>query len=71
MHVWCHREVWRWATDLAFGQVIGEEALEPGGQLTYRERIRAPTRPGTYRLAGTLVVMGAPLTASAPITVTR
>lgn len=65
------REVWRWSSDRAFGQAIGEETLEPGGRRSYSERLRAPAAPGPYRLAGTIVVMGAPLTASAPITVKR
>lgn len=63
------REVWRWAADRMFGQEIGEEHLEPGGRLAYTERLRAPAVPGGYRLAGTIVVTGAPLTASAAITV--
>lgn len=64
-------EIWRWAADRAFGQMIGEETLEPGGQLSYTQRVRVPSTPGNYRLAGTVVVMAAPLTASTPITVRR
>ena len=64
-------EVYRWASDMMFGQSIGELALGPADRRVFVERLRAPAEPGVYRLAGTIVATGSPLTASTLITVTR
>lgn len=65
------REVYRWSSDMMFGQALGSLRLAPGERTSGTERLRAPAVPGAYRLAGTIVSTGDSLTASTPITVAR
>lgn len=63
------RTVWRWAADKGFIQMLGEEALEPGGALAYRELFAGRLAPGTYRITGIVTTMGGELKATAEVTV--
>jgi hypothetical protein len=61
------REVWRWSSDKAFAQVLGEETLAVGGRLTYRITVREPFPPGRYRIIGVISAIGERLSASTEI----
>lgn len=62
-------EVWRWSSDRAFAQVLGEETLAAGRNLTYRISVREPLPPGRYLIVGIMTVIGEQLSASTEITV--
>jgi len=61
--------LWRWSDDRAFIQMLGEERLEPGAELIYRERAKAPAAPGTYRVTGMLTAQDRLRQASVAISV--
>jgi len=61
--------LWRWSDDQAFIQMLGEERLEPGAELVYRERAKAPAAPGTYHVTGMLTTQDRLRQASVTISV--
>ena len=61
--------LWRWSEDQGFIQMLGEERLEPGAELVYRERAAAPAAPGTYRVTGLLTAQDRHRQASVVISV--
>ncbi|NIW35395.1 MAG: hypothetical protein GWN32_02195, partial [Gemmatimonadetes bacterium] len=40
--------VWRWGAGRGFVQMLGEEQLQPGSTLTYRETYTGQLAPGAY-----------------------
>lgn len=56
--------VWRWSASQAFIQMLGEENIAPGDSLVYRERFSGELSAGRYRAVGTVVRMGAELSAT-------
>jgi len=74
-------EVWRWSADMVFAQVLGEETLGPGGDLTFQEtwdrqdNNGVQVAPARYDIEGSIVASvdcppNAPcpsLTAHAPV----
>lgn len=63
------REVWRWSNDRAFAQVLGEETLAAGRNLTYRILVREPLPPGRYLIVGIMTVIGEQPSASTEIAI--
>ena len=61
--------LWRWSDEQAFIQMLGEERLEPGAELVYRERAKAPAAPGTYHVTGMLTTQDRLRQASVTISV--
>jgi hypothetical protein len=47
--------VWRWSADRMFGQVLGEERLESGASLSYREVWPSVGRSGRFVAVGQVV----------------
>ena len=48
------KEMWTWAQERMFLQVLGQEDLQPGATKTYKERFLGTLSPGTYRVTGRL-----------------
>lgn len=57
--------LWRWSEGMGFIQVVGQERLEPGARLEYREVYRGALVPGRYVVRGMLVAMSGALAAEA------
>ncbi len=55
------RQVWQWAADKVFIQVLGQEAIDPGQRLVYveewdqRDEVGNQVPPGTYTVRGSTV----------------
>lgn len=47
-------QAWRWSAGRGFIQMLGEERLEVGEQVVYREEFQGRLEPGRYTLTGTL-----------------
>jgi|GEM_PF-475858 len=62
-------EVHRWSEERSFAQVLGEEGLEPGGELEWSEEFRAPEEPGHYLLRGIVTTLDGDLSAGLPLEV--
>jgi hypothetical protein len=48
------RQVWRWSAGRGFIQMLGEERLEVGEELVYREEFQGRLEPDHYHLVATL-----------------
>ena len=53
--------VWQWSADRMFGQVMGEERIEPGGSVRYREVWVPSERSGRLVARGQVVSTSHPL----------
>jgi hypothetical protein len=53
--------VWQWSADQMFGQVLGEETLEPGAVLEYSATWEPGELSGSYRAVARLVSSDRPL----------
>lgn len=61
-------QTWRWSEGQLFGQVLGEETLEPGGgSITYRVPVQARLAPGAYQVIGIIPAQERRLSSSATI----
>jgi len=48
------KELWAWAQERMFLQVLGQEDLQPGATKVYKDRFLGTLLPGTYRVTGRL-----------------
>jgi hypothetical protein len=53
--------VWRWSDDMMFAQVVGQEALQPGGSLRYTATWAAGAAAGVYVARGVLTSRNYPV----------
>ncbi len=63
------RVLWTWSEGMMFAQVMGQEVLNAGQQITYNARFQDNLIPGTYKLTGKIVSINVPLSASATIVI--
>jgi hypothetical protein len=63
------REVWSWAQERMFLQVLGQEVIEPGEKREHTERFLGTPAPGRYRFTGRLAAREATAPAFASITI--
>ncbi len=62
-------EVWRWSTDRAFTQGLGEQVVPPGWELDYNETFVGRLAPGIYRVRGIVPSVGDTLEARMEVVV--
>ncbi len=61
---------WRWSEGMFFIQVLGQERLAPGEEISYSESYEGELAPGTYTVRGSLVSPSHPVEASVEVSVT-
>jgi hypothetical protein len=64
IHDAAEREVWNWAQEQIFAQVLGREEIAPGATRVFKEKFLGTLPAGAYRVTARLTAREAPLAAS-------